>query len=79
MRKVDESNTPTGKKNAFEKFVTHLIPKDHIIKKRIITAKRLAAQISEVDISNGARTGIGLASVHFRYYIPEELRDVTQA
>ena len=37
--KVEEENSPTGKRKCFEKYTTHLLPKNPVIKKRLIAAK----------------------------------------
>ena len=80
MAKVEEDDGPDGKRNNFETAASHLLPKDPVVKKRLLAAKRSAAQISEVDAGDGgSKTGIGYTGVHFRYHTPSEFNALTQA
>ena len=78
---VEEDDEPDGKKNKPEGAATHILPKDPVVKKRLLVAKRSATQISLVENYGGgdggdggyggyggSKLGIGSTGVHFRYY-----------
>ena len=77
ITKVEEDDTPSAKHCDFELCATHLLPKDHVDKNRLLLAKRTAGQISGVNSGTKAREGIGSTGVHFRYYTPEEFARLT--
>ena len=65
IAKVEEDDTPQGKRNDFELCATHLLPKDPIVKKRLLHAQSTAGQISGIDGGTEARDGISVTGVHF--------------
>ena len=79
ITKVEEDDTPTGKRSDFELCATHLLPKDPVVKKRLLIFKCSAGQISGVDTGTGPRDDIGLTGVHYQYYTPDEFAGLTHA
>ena len=77
--KVEEDDLPPGKCNSFEICATHLLSKDPIVKKRLIHTKRTSGQISGIYGGAEARDDISATGIHFRYYKPENVGELTQA
>jgi hypothetical protein len=76
MAAINEDMAAGGKRNDFERAAAYLLPKDPVVKKRMLATKRANAQISEVTAGEisafGTKPSIGKTGVHFRYYKPEE-------
>ena len=77
---VKEDNAVERKRSYFETAALHILPKDPVIKRSIMLAKRLAAQIPMVEDDggdSGPKSGIGRTGVHFRYHTSTEFGEVT--
>jgi hypothetical protein len=77
MASVKIDTGPNGKRGDFEGASSHLLPYDHVARKRHdATQKRWSAEILDstgADISSfGAKEGIGSSEVHLRYHKPDE-------
>jgi hypothetical protein len=73
MASIKLDTTPvTGKRNDFELAATHLLPYDSAAKKRTVSNKRGAGDISDTTGANissfGAKEGIGKTGVHLCYH-----------
>jgi hypothetical protein len=83
MTSIKLDTTPvTGKRNDFELAATHLLPYDPVAKKRTVSHKRGAGDISDTTgahiSSFGAKEGIGKSGVHFRYHKDDEYATLNQ-
>jgi hypothetical protein len=77
MASINIDTVPGGKREDFEAASMHLLPYDHVAKKRsTANNKRGAGEISEAvgaEVSSfGAKEGIGKSGVHLRYHKPAE-------
>ena len=75
-----------GKRNDFELAVAYILPSDPVARKRTITNKRGAAEISALggasNDKNGAgfgdKPGIGSTGVHLRWHSPKEFKQLSK-
>ena len=84
MASIHTDDGPTGMWDDFEAAVAHILPYDHVTKKRAATgSKRTAVQISWVEvpetakISAAMKVSIGKTGVHLQYHTPEEYCQLT--
>ena len=81
MAGVEQDTGAGGMRSDFEKAAAHLLPKDPVVKKRLASSKRAAAEISAATavVNPKTKKGIGSTGVHLRYYKPDEYSKLTKA